>query len=144
MKKLLVVACMLLALTACGETESTTNEAVAPDENKVEVGEPEVVVTAKELLADYESNEMAADKKYKGKVLEVTGVVNSIDSGVSDNAVVQIGSGEEYDFMSVSAQGDEAFDEAAINISKGEKVTVTCISKGEVIGFPQLEDCVMN
>ena len=47
--------------------------------------EPQITVSAYELLRDYEDNEVAADLKYKGKVVLVTGVIIfiSANSGIS-------------------------------------------------------------
>lgn len=64
-----------------------------PANNTVEMAtldEPLIVVSARELDSDYDDNEVAADQKYKGKILEVSGIVASIDSSVGDQAIVQL------------------------------------------------------
>ena len=50
---------------------------VAPEPGE----EPKMTVSAYDLLRDYEDNEVAADLKYKDKVVLVTGVIDSIYSG---------------------------------------------------------------
>lgn len=52
--------------------------------------EPPMMVSATEIASDYDDNEVAADQKYKGKMLEVSGNVARIDSGVGDKAIVQL------------------------------------------------------
>lgn len=42
--------------------------------------EKPIQVTAVQIAADYTANEEAADKKYKGKTIEVTGIIESFDT----------------------------------------------------------------
>ena len=39
------------------------------------------------------------------------------------------------------AKGDKDFQEKAINLDKGQIVTLKCIGGGEVIGSPVLNEC---
>ena len=122
------------------DTSTDTIDTSAAIENNVPV--ETVAVTARELFSAYESNEVAADKQFKGKMLEVTGTISSIDSGFGDGAIVQLSTGN--DFQSVSAQGDDSFTDVAATLSKGQQVTMICKGDGEVIGSPMLGDCVVQ
>lgn len=83
---------------------------------------------------------MAADGQYKGKVLEVTGTVDRIDSDLTDDAVVQLTAG---DFLqSVSVKGLPKA--TAAGLHKGQSVTVVCKGDGEVVGSPMLDECVIH
>ena len=143
----IVVAFIALAIigalmgedTSTSDTNNTVDTSTAIENNApVET----VAVTARELFSAYESNEVAADKQFKGKMLEVTGTISSIDSGFGDGAIVQLSTGN--DFQSVSAQGDDSFTDVAANLSKGQQVTMICKGDGEVIGSPMLGDCVVQ
>jgi hypothetical protein len=94
-------------------------------------------VTADELASAYKKNEIAGDQKYKGKKLRVTGVVDGIDSDITDSAVVRLKAKGE--FLGVSARGLPK-DEAAV-LEKGKTVIFECTGAGEVISSPQLRDC---
>lgn len=100
---------------------------------------PVATLTAKELFAAYEANEIAADARFKGKRLVVSGVVEAIDSGVDDLPRVRLEAG---DFASVNV-ADLPVDDAA-TLQKGEHVTVLCTSEGEMMGFPVLGDCALQ
>lgn len=98
-----------------------------------------IAVSAEELFAAYKANEIAADQRYKGKPIKVSGVVEDITSDAFDNAVVQFQAGG---FMQqVHASGLPK--PAAAQLSKGERVSLLCKGSGEVIGFPMLEECLI-
>lgn len=99
-----------------------------------------IKITASELAAAYKKNEVAADEKYKNKKIEVTGTIESIDSGVGDEPRIRLESGEL--FVAVTLEGVPK-DEAK-KLNKGEKVKAVCKGDGEIIGSPQLKDCKLK
>lgn len=75
-----------------------------------------VQVEAAKLLADFESNEAAADLKYKGKTLQVTGHVAKVDTEFldKDQYVVRLDNGEKYSFLNVNCNDISATQAAAV------------------------------
>lgn len=148
MKWAVVIVVGLIVLGFIGamlgdDTDSTaTSDASLNDATAVESSETALPVTAQQLFDAYDSNEVAADKQYKGKLLQIDGKVASIDSGFTDNAQVQLATSN--DFMSVTATGNEAFDDAAASLSKGQSISLLCRGEGEVIGSPMVGDCVIQ
>lgn len=96
-------------------------------------------VDAKKLFADYNANEVKADSMYKGKTLKVSGVIDSIDSGVMDEAILMLKTNNEFEY--VMAHIDESDKAKAAELSKNSNVIVQCISDGEMMGSPMLNDC---
>ena len=89
--------------------------------------EPEpsaVVVTAKHILADFEDNEAMADAKYSGKTIEVTGVVDKVDTEFwnDEEYVIQIGEGGDWVVWTVNCDDQPA--DVAAQISRGATITV--------------------
>jgi hypothetical protein len=70
MKKVLLLL-LALGVIGAGVGYYLYNKPVASLENK----KADVVVTAAQLIADYEMNEQAADERYLGKVVQVTGKI---------------------------------------------------------------------
>ena len=99
-------------------------------------------VPAATLVADYRANEVAADEKYKGKLLRVTGTVDSIDKDFMDDIVVRIKS--DNMFMSIMANVDDSEKSAAARLAKGGPVTVVCEGGGLIVGSPVLNDCTIE
>lgn len=56
-------------------------EGQEPTASNTEAAETEqtVTVSASQLYSDYKQNELAADEKYKGKMIEVSGTVSTIE-----------------------------------------------------------------
>ena len=82
------------------DDEKTTETSIAAET-------PAIEVSAGQLYADYEANGVAADEKYKGKVLRVTGKVNTIDRDIMDKIYVTL-KGDKYfgDIQQGSVWGD--------------------------------------
>lgn len=81
------------------------SEAPAPAAPPAQAAAPETVpVDAATLLADFKGNEAAADAKYKGKVLQVTGSVDKVDTEFldKDQYVVRLDNGDQYSFLTVN------------------------------------------
>jgi hypothetical protein len=104
------------------ETAAQEEEA---DEPAPEPAEPKAIkVPAKKILKEFEENEAAADAKYKGKVIEVTGKVDKVDTEIWDDEqyVVRVNGGGDWDFLSVNCNDLPA--SAVTSLKKGQDVTV--------------------
>jgi len=107
------------------ESEEPTEEPTAPEEPSAPEPEPEAVpVRAGVILKEFEDNELAADNKYKGKALKITGVVDSIDTDLFDDEkyILRISSGARFAFLTVNCN-EMSTDELA-TLKKGDNVTV--------------------
>ncbi len=143
MKNLWLCVGLMAVLTACGDAptastsvDTATNESSSANTAPV----TEVVeVDAKKLFADYSANEVKADSMYKGKTLKVTGVVDSIESGLMDEAMLMLKSANEFEH--VMATVSEAEKAKAAELTKGQTVVVQCVSDGEIMGSPNLREC---
>lgn len=119
------------------EPESLSNNVNEQLEHSKE--QTRIHVSANQLFNAYQANEVAADTQYKGQLLEVTGTVESIDSDISDDAVVNLSTSNE--FLSASATGNETFNQAALSLRKGQKIKLWCVGDGEIISAPVLKEC---
>jgi hypothetical protein len=95
-----------------------------------------VKVTAAEIVSVYKANEVAGDEKFKGKKIEITGKIESIDSSIGDAPVVRLASDV---FMGVMLY-DIPKGEAA-KLEKGKDATFVCKGDGELAGAPILREC---
>ncbi|MGI4816362.1 MAG: OB-fold protein [Janthinobacterium lividum] len=122
-----------------GEKPTTATSTASDSENETSKPIEKVSVTAAALFAAYEKNEVAADQKYKGKALSVSGTIQSIDKDAFDNIVVKLRSNNQ--FMPVNAYLRKEHEALAASLEKGKKVTWTCEGDGRLIGSPMLRDC---
>ena len=100
---------------------------------------PSVTISASKLYKEYNENEIAADEKYKGKIIEVTGVIRDIGNDIMDNAYITL-VGNEY-------LGDIQcyFNEKSVvaKLSKGKRITVIGSCSGLMINV-QINNCIVR
>lgn len=96
-------------------------------------------LTAAQLYADYDANEVAADQKYKGKVLRVSGAVESVDKDIADRIVIHLKSPNS--FSSVHAYLEKQYENDAASLKKEQQITVVCKGNGKLVGSPLLKEC---
>lgn len=105
---LLLASVLALSLAACSESsaqdsqaggeKNASSAAAEPTEKPAEKSDPAeqeaaIEVTAKELLKEYDDNEVKADETYRDKLVTVTGIINDIGKDVLDDTYVAVGTG---------------------------------------------------
>lgn len=104
--------------------------------------QPQLQVDALKLWDEYHANEVAADGVYKGRVLQVSGVVHAITKDFTGGIVVELEARNPY--LSTHARLDDGQESSAAALHKGEKVVLICTGSGMVVGFPSLSACVLK
>ena len=103
---------------------------------------PEIAVTAVTLYSDYLVNSVAADQKYKDKLLQVTGTVTKIDTDILGNPTVMFGM-DSYNVSGVLATFKKSELNNIVNISLGQ--TIIIIGTGNrKLNWILLDDCSMK
>lgn len=100
---------------------------------------PELSIDAQSLWAEYDANEVAADSRYKGKTIVVSGTVQAIDKDFLDNAIVRLVTSNQFE--TVDATMAKAAAGSAAQLSKGQSVQLVCKVRGRTLGSPQLGEC---
>jgi len=133
-------------LTNCTLAGPGADKAQAPKaqaQSKQQDAVEAVVVEAKDILKEFEGNEAAADLKYDGKTLKVTGTVDKVDTEFwnAREYVVQLNSASKWDILTVNCN-DMTADEAA-TLTKGSTTTVVGrFDDGGDLGV-ELKDCTL-
>ena len=78
---------------------------------------------------------------YKGKIVEVNGIVDAIDSDIDNKAVVRLSEGDKFSIQNVSCYIDNDNQDKACELKKGQNVTIVGVADGETIGQPSIIDC---
>jgi len=126
------------------DEEPVVDPTVAETETEITEEEAEVIVTAEQLLADYESNELKADQLYKYKLVEITGIVGDIGKDILDDPYLTLTNGDEYAIISVQCYFKNADEEAkAIDLAKGDQTTVLGTVDGSSFNIV-VNDCVIK
>ena len=100
---------------------------------------PEAGYPSGKLYKEYNANEIAADEKYKGKIIEVTGVIRDIGNDIMDNAYITL-VGNEY-FGDIQCYFNEK--SVVASLSKGKRITVMGSCSGLMMNV-HLNDCIIK
>jgi hypothetical protein len=125
-----LAALFVFALLGFGSVDTDS------DTKKVKSQPSSYSLDANQLFRDYKANEVAADDKYKGQVVTVSGVIQNIGKDITGNAYVVIGGEGFLDGVQCTfTRGEQS---SVARLSKGQFVTV----KGEVTG--KMGNVLMN
>lgn len=122
-------------------SKASSKETKKKDEAEKEPAAKPMSIQAVAILKEFEGNEAAADMKYKGKLLRVSGVVSKVDTEIFDDSeyVIQINGGGDFEFFTVNCNDQAPEDVAKIQI--GQQITVIGqFDDGGDLGV-ELKDC---
>jgi hypothetical protein len=135
LKVVIVLILIAIAGSMSGSEKSdqnSINNNVTNNSNQNMVSEQPVVaikVTAVKLSEDYKANEVSADAKYKGKFIEVTGIIDNIAKDIMDTPYVTLKT-DTYSIISIQCMFDKNSESQLATLSKGQSITL----QGEVSG----------
>jgi hypothetical protein len=139
-KRLVLSALVGLVLTGFMFARARKPDPVAADRAEPTVEADGVTgVGSIRLFQDYDANEVAADNRYKGKALRVTGRVVAVEKNLMDAAVLGLSSGNVI-FQTMATLTLEATPRAAV-LAKGDTVVVQCTGGGRMMRMPLLDRC---
>lgn len=90
---------------------------------------------------DYKDNELAADDKYKDKLLLVDGEVSSVNEGIGGELYVKI---KIPTFIQPQLIFKDEERKKLISLHRGQQIVAKCVGAGTTFGIPQLKDCILR
>jgi len=124
-----------------GARDSTSHSIAVTEAPQVEYR-----VTAGQLLDEYDANEVAADMKYQGKLIAVTGYVHYIDSSSTGDSRVSLGPTQEVGFLedTVECYFRIIHQAQVAQLKKGQLTTIAGICHGEGFFSVKLKECYIE
>lgn len=99
-------------------TESTTEK-----QTETTTENPIIYVTVEEMVAEFEANQVAAEKKYKGQTIAVTGIVDNVGIDILDDTYISLVASE-CDFYGVQCYVKNSEIDLTATLQPGDKITV--------------------
>ena len=129
-----IIFFVIIAFGSLEEFESLDDEPKITADTK-----PNLIVSARKLYEEYNANEIAADEKYKGKIIQVTGIIRDIGNDIMDNAYITL-IGDQY-FGDIQCY----FREKSIvaGLSKGKRISVMGSCSGLMMNV-HLNNCIVK
>ena len=124
---MIIVIVIFALIGSLGESDSSGTQSVREEVKE----EPAIMVTAFKMAAEYKENEVAADAKYEGKLVEISGTVDTIGKDALDTPFIAFATENQYEIINrIQCMFGRNDVEALSSVSKGQKITV----RGEVSG----------
>ncbi len=102
---------------------------------------PVIKTSALKILTDYHANEIAADEKYKNKIVQISGYIYSIEKDMLNKPFLTIGVGEADEAYFVHASFNNKYQSLLARLQRGQKIIIKCTINGLILGDVQGEDC---
>jgi hypothetical protein len=100
-----------------------------------------VVASADDLQSEYERNEVAGDKKYRGKRLALRGKVAEIKRSIGENYFLTLKGGTNQ-FMHPTAKMAEGYIDYLAGLNKGQSIQIFCKGDGMLMGSAMVTECI--
>lgn len=131
---IIFVVLIVIGMIAGGGKSSNTNQS-GNNQAKEEQKEPQMV-TAQQIADDFDGNQVAAESKWNGKLVQFTATVSNItDSGLSFTNVAS----KQYSITQISCKVSDK--QQLLSLKNGESITVKGIIGKQIIGVIDMSDC---
>lgn len=125
-------------------TPSTAEENSASEKESTAITLEEIkkqAISASELMAEYEANEVSADAKYKGKTFYVSGRIETIAKDMLDDIYVTLKTEDGISFKHVQCMIDDP--EVTANLRKNQGVIIQGACSGLTMMNVLMRDCTI-
>ncbi|MCL4354836.1 MAG: OB-fold putative lipoprotein [Patescibacteria group bacterium] len=143
MKKLLkivgiviVVIIVISVISSLGKSGNNQSSSNSGTQQQAKVQQEPTKVTAKELADDFDANQVAAESKWKGKLVEFSAEISNItDTGLSFQ---NVGS-KQFSMAQISCR--VADKQQLLPLKNGQMITVRGTVGNQTIGVIDVSDC---
>lgn len=117
----IIFAIGLLVILGCSGANKNATAPDAANNSAVTTNEKPIALQAKALTKEYDENELAADGKYKGKMLAVSGKVSNISETMGS--------------ITAQLEGHQMTSSVMCTFEESEKANVMKLKKGQQATF---------
>ncbi|MCK5577553.1 MAG: hypothetical protein KAI14_04470 [Dehalococcoidales bacterium] len=123
--------------------EAEESKPELPEDTGPGPAKPVIELTVDQLISDYAEDANAADAKYSGRLLEVSGVASRVEvNDTMDVRYIVLVSTNQEQLQSIRCVFDKKYGPEMNRLEKGQKVTIQGIYEGSLIDF-RMKDCVI-
>lgn len=130
----IIVIAVIASMGKSGNKQ--TSNSSSTDQKQAEQVQEAEKITATQLADDFDANQVAAESKWKGKLVEFSAEITNItDSGLSFS---KIGS-KEFSLTQISCKVVDK--QQLLSLKNGQTVTVRGVAGGQSLGVIDVNDC---
>ncbi len=131
------LALIVLGILGSFIGKNTNSPGMAQEEAESPVVEA-ISITAEQLYKEYESNEVAADQKYKNKILNLSGTIRDIGKTIGDKPYINFATGRFTHQVMVSFPA-KVYDNQLATYSNGMQLDLTGKCNGMTLGMVTID-----
>lgn len=138
------ILCVLGFVDTCGHTStnnSSTNSGSPVADSPPVVEAPILRITAQELKDRYDDNEVAANQRFQGYRLEISGSITSIDEDFLGSPTVNLETDNSYESVHIKLPKEQS--SVVAQLTRGQVFAVRCETIQRIIALPVASDCVI-
>lgn len=138
----LAIIVLFIIVGSGGSSSTPTQVGNGGNTNTAPAAQPEEVIkiTAVKLSEEYDANKVAADAKYKDKLLEVSGTIDTIGKDILDTPYVTL-QGRQYSLFGLQCMFAKSDEAELATLGKGQTITLQGRVSGELIGNVLAKSC---
>lgn len=140
--KVVAVAVLVLFAVIMFYTFFSSNGIQQPSsKTETRTQQPQFILPAQQLMAEYDENEIAAKAKYENKIVAVGGIIGSIDTEITGRPFITIETGK-YGIFSVQCLFERGEENLLVNLTKGQQIVLQGRVSGK-LGNIIVEECTI-
>lgn len=99
-------------------------------------------LTAGDLWSAYSRDRAGAERLYRDRSVEVSGLVRAVEHNYEGDVVVRLATPDPFE--AVNATLATRNDPAVFGLAKGHHISLLCVGRGELMGAPLLGSCFVK
>lgn len=136
---LVVLAVLVIVGSSSENTQPTQTQ--TPTQNQPEQKVEAIKLNAETLRQAYKANEVNGDNLYKGKLVEISGTVDTIGKDVMKEAYITFETPESVSFDKVQCMFNQTEEAGLAQLKKGQAIKVQGTVSGATIGSVIVRNC---
>ncbi len=126
--------------------ENTTQPVNTDDKNQQEVKKEEpkkevLEVNARTFVGEFDKNQLAAEEKYKGKIIKTSAYIDNISEDILGNPFLSLNPSSDKYYVGTSMQCYFDNKSELTDLENGQKVTVIGKVDEQSLGIISIKDC---
>jgi hypothetical protein len=137
-----IIVIVVLAIAGSSSENNQPGTTVkTPVQNQPEQKVEAIKLSAENLRQAYKANEVNGDNLYKGKLVEISGTVDSIGKDVMKEAYITFETPESVSFDKVQCMFNQTEEAGLAQLKKGQAIKVQGTVSGATIGSVIVKNC---
>ncbi len=151
-KKMLLIASLLVLLSICccfgilavgasKDNDSLKNDSSQTSNSDEETPSEVLNVEIGSFIKEFDENQLAAEKKYKNKIVKFTGFIDNISEDILGDTYLSINPTNDEYYFDTSIQCYFKSSDSVLSLKNGQQVNLEGRVESQTLGLIQIKNC---